>query len=448
VSPLPLSGRRVLVTRAVHQAGKLSEGLRALGAEPVEVPVLEIRPPASFAPVDSALGQLDGYDWLILTSANTVWALAERAAALGIGFVQPALLKVAAVGEATAAAARKAGLQVALVPASYVAESLIEELADRAKGKRILLARAEVARDVIPDALQAARAAVDVVDAYRNVLPEAAAELLREALAAGIDAATFTSSSSVTHLFEAARAAGVTWPLAGVLAVSIGPITSLTLRDLGWEPAAEADPHDIPGLIAAVARILPRQSPMAEVSARDADVAPQAILTERLVLIPSTEALLQLELTGGAALAARLGVRLPEDWPPGEYDRDAIQFFLEKLKEGGPTAVGWYGWYAVLKDSSGEPAALVGCGGYLGPPDEAGEVEIGYSICERWRGRGLAKELVQALMGNAFRLGARKVVAHTSEENPASISVLRSCGFRQAHSTDSCMLQFEVARST
>jgi uroporphyrinogen-III synthase/RimJ/RimL family protein N-acetyltransferase len=448
VSPLPLSGRRVLVTRAVHQAGKLSEGLRALGAEPVEVPVLEIRPPASFAPVDSALGQLDGYDWLILTSANTVWALAERAAALGIGFVQPALLKVAAVGEATAAAARKAGLQVALVPASYVAESLIEELADRAKGKRILLARAEVARDVIPDALRAAGAAVDVVDVYRNALPEAAAALLREALAARIDAVTFTSSSSATHLFEATRAAGVAWPLAGVLAVSIGPITSQTLRDLGWEPAAEADPHDVAGLIAAVARILPRQSPMAEVSARDADVAPQAILTERLVLIPSTEALLQSELTGGAAFAARLGVCLPEDWPPGEYDRDAILFFLEKLKEGGPAAVGWYGWYAVLKGSSGEPAALVGSGGYLGPPDEAGSVEIGYSICERWRGRGLAKALVRALVSNAFKLGAKKVVAHTSEENPASIAVLRSCGFRQAHSTDSCVLQLEAARST
>ena len=108
MSSLPLAGRRVLVTRAAHQAGKLSEGLRALGAEPVEVPVLEIRPPSSFEPLDEALRQLDHYDWLILTSANTVRALVERAAELGIALA-PASLKVAAVGEATADAARNVG---------------------------------------------------------------------------------------------------------------------------------------------------------------------------------------------------------------------------------------------------------------------------------------------------------------------------------------------------
>jgi len=257
VNLLPLAGRRVLVTRAAHQAGRLSEGLRALGAEPVEVPVLEIRPPQSFGPLEAALRQLDDYDWLILTSANTVRALAERAAELGIALAQPSSLKAAAVGEATAIAARKAGFQVTFVPESYVAESLVQGLTDRAAGRNILLARAEVARDVIPDALRAAGAAVNVVDAYRNVLPEAAPDQLRRALAEGIDAATFTSSSSVTHLAEAARQAGVVWPFAGVPAVSIGPITSQTLRELGWEPAVEASPSDIPGLISAVVRALP-----------------------------------------------------------------------------------------------------------------------------------------------------------------------------------------------
>jgi uroporphyrinogen-III synthase/uroporphyrinogen III methyltransferase/synthase len=251
-----LTGRRVLVTRAVHQAGKLSDGLRALGAVPVEVPVLEIRPPESFAPLDAALQNLSEYHWLILTSANTVRALAERASALGIGLGGLTSLKVAAVGEATAEAARKAGLAVAFIPESYVAESLIEGLAGRAAGQRILLARAAVARDVIPDTLQALGAHINVVDAYRNVLPEAAPRLLRKALADGVDAATFTSSSSVTHLAEAARAAGIEWPLAGVPAISIGPITSQTLRELGWEPAIEANPSDIPGLIAATARLL------------------------------------------------------------------------------------------------------------------------------------------------------------------------------------------------
>jgi uroporphyrinogen-III synthase/uroporphyrinogen III methyltransferase/synthase len=258
VKSLPLAGRRVLVTRAAHQASKLSDGLRALGAEPVEVPVLEIRPPISFDPLDAALRQLDSYDWLILTSANAARALAERAAALRIALAQPARLKVAAIGEATAEAARKAGLQVALVPEAYVAESLVEGLLARAAGQRILLARAAVARDVIPDALREAGAEVDVVDAYRNVLPEAAPEQLRRAIADGLDAATFTSSSSATHLAEAARKAGIEWPFEGVPAVSIGPITSQTLRDLGWPPAAEASPSDIPGLVAAIERMLRR----------------------------------------------------------------------------------------------------------------------------------------------------------------------------------------------
>lgn len=249
---LPLAGRRVLVTRAAHQAGKLSDGLRAQGAEPVEVPVLEIRPPENLLQLDAAIRAFDSYEWAVLTSSNTVRALADRAAELGIRLVQPDGLKVAAVGEATAAAARKAGFRIDLVPESYVAESLVDSLASHARGQKVLLARAAVARDVVPDALRAAGATVEVVDAYRNVMPEDAPELLRLAMESGIDAATFTSSSSATHLAEAAAAAGSPFPFAGVPAISIGPITSRTLRDLGWEPAVEAHPFDIPGLIEAV----------------------------------------------------------------------------------------------------------------------------------------------------------------------------------------------------
>ena len=252
------AGRRVLVTRAAHQAGKLSEQLRAAGCEPVEVPVLEIQPPRNFAPLDAALRHLTSYNWLIVTSANTVRALAERAVALGVSLSKNPTPLVAAVGEATAQAALKAGLSVAITPEKYVAESLAEALAGSVAGKRILVARAEIARDVIPDALRSAGAVVDVVDAYRNVMPESAPELLHAALEKGIDAATFTSSSSVTHLADAARAAKVAFPFAGVKAVSIGPITSSTLREYGWEPAAEAAVSDIPGLVAAVEQLLRR----------------------------------------------------------------------------------------------------------------------------------------------------------------------------------------------
>ncbi len=250
-----LAGRRVLVTRAAHQTSKLSDGLRAAGAEPVEVPVLEICPPGNFEPLDRALRQLDGYDWLILTSANTVRALVERSAALGLAFESGGSLKVAAVGAATAAEASNAGFRVDVTPDKYVAESLIESLADRATGKRILLARAEVARDVIPDALRAVDAQVDIVDAYQNRMPETAPEQLKQALAIGIDAATFTSSSSVAHLADAALAAGLSFPFAGVAAVSIGPITSKSLHEAGWEPAIEASPYDIAGLIQAVVQL-------------------------------------------------------------------------------------------------------------------------------------------------------------------------------------------------
>ena len=252
MTSLPLAGRRILVTRAAHQAGKLSDELRAFGAVPVEVPVLEIRPPASFDLLDRALRQLHRYNWLILTSANTVRALIDRVAELNLPIEPTPSLQVAAIGEATAAAARKAGFSIALIPDSYVAESLVESLAEQVSGQRVLLARAETARDVIPGALREAGALVDAVDAYRNVLPEAAPALLRQALADRIDAATFTSSSSVTHLAKAAAEAQIEFPFPGVAAISIGPITTASLLCAGWPAAMEATVSDIEGLAKAV----------------------------------------------------------------------------------------------------------------------------------------------------------------------------------------------------
>jgi uroporphyrinogen-III synthase len=253
----PLAGRRILVTRAAHQAGRLSDGLLGLGAEPVEVPVLEIQPPANYEPLDAAIRNLGAYDWLILTSANTVHALVERAAALGV-VPSPQVPHVAAIGSSTAQAARDAGFAVSMTPENYVAESLVVALKDQIAGKRFMLARAATARDIIPDALRAAGGIVDVVDAYRNAIPAAAPELLWRAMRRRLDAATFTSSSSVMHMAEVARVAQIAFPLGNVPAISIGPITSETLRSLGWEPAIEASPHDIPGLIRVVESLLTR----------------------------------------------------------------------------------------------------------------------------------------------------------------------------------------------
>lgn len=257
MSALRLAGRRILVTRAVQQAGKLSDGLRELGAIPVEVPVLEFAPPLSYTALDRALAAIGHYDWVIFTSSNTVSAISSRGGEIGVDAPQASRAKVAAVGAATADAARAAGWTVTLIPDSYVAEALVASFrSESLEGKRILLARAEVARDVIPNALRSARALVDVVDAYRNVIPDSAPIQLRRALSVGLDAVTFTSSSSVTHLADVARKANLGFPFPGVGAISIGRVTSATLRAAGWEPAAEADPHDIPGLIAAVATFL------------------------------------------------------------------------------------------------------------------------------------------------------------------------------------------------
>jgi uroporphyrinogen-III synthase len=251
----------VLVTRAVQQAGKLSDGLMELGAEPVEVPVLEILPPDSYEPLDKALRKLEppqAFDWLILTSANTVLSVAARCKLLNVDVSEIKALKVAAVGSATSEAARKAGFRVTVVPDSYHSEGLVAALGSSVLGKKVLLARAKVARDVIPDALTTVGALMTVVDAYQTALPVGARELLVEALRVGVDAATFTSSSSVRNLAEVAREAGIAFPFAGVAAVSIGPVTSATLREQGWEPSGEAKPSDIPGLISAVERVVLR----------------------------------------------------------------------------------------------------------------------------------------------------------------------------------------------
>ena len=181
--------------------------------------------------------------------------------------------------------------------------------------------------------------------------------------------------------------------------------------------------------------------------AKPPDFDSLAIATPRLLLVPSTPSLLNLELIDKAAFSALLGASLPEDWPPGDYDRDAAQFFLEKLVQGGTAVAGWYGWYVIQPATLSGPAVLIGNGGYLGPPDEAGSVEIGYSVCGRWRGQGLAKELVAALVDNAIRRGARKIVAHTSPENTASVGVLTSCGFLPVVSPDPLLLQFEYSPS-
>ena len=155
----PLAGTRILVGRARHQAGSLSASLRSLGASVIEIPFIEIRKPQSYRPLDDALKNIKVYDWLILTSANGVEAMWERVRKLRITRRALKHLQIAAIGPATKKAIVKHGLKVKMVPEEYVAESVVKGLRDKVKGKRVVLIRAKVARDVIPEELRAAGAA-------------------------------------------------------------------------------------------------------------------------------------------------------------------------------------------------------------------------------------------------------------------------------------------------
>lgn len=293
--PGPLSGVRVLVGRARHQAGVLSSELRKLGAEVLEIPFIEIRKPRSFRPLDSALKQLADYDWLILTSANGVEAMWQRMAKLGItsrvfdrerkqenregheftraakrpkkGAVASAAegrLQIAAIGPATKQSIERRGIKVDVVPEQYIAESVVRSLKNKVNGKRVLLVRAKVARDVIPRELRKAGARIDVTEAYETAIPESSRRRLRDVLNDSQrrpHVVTFTSSSTVRNFVAllggsrsaagALQARGQECPRHTRLA-SIGPVTSSTLREFGLPVDIEARNYTIPGLVEAI----------------------------------------------------------------------------------------------------------------------------------------------------------------------------------------------------
>ncbi|MBZ5719979.1 MAG: uroporphyrinogen-III synthase [Acidobacteriia bacterium] len=256
-----LHGLRVLVGRARHQAGALSSRLRDLGAQVIEIPFIEIRKPRSYQPLDSALKQIDRYDWLILTSVNGVDALWGRVKKLKRTRRHLQHLRIAAIGPATKKAIEKRGLKVNVVPEEYVAESVVKNLREQVNGKRVLLARAKVARDVIPRELRKLGAQVDVVEAYETVVPRTSRVRLRAALKnpkRRPDVVTFTSSSTVRNFVgligtPRGRARSRHTSLNGIRFASIGPVTSSTLRELGLPVDIEAREYTIPGLIEAIA---------------------------------------------------------------------------------------------------------------------------------------------------------------------------------------------------
>lgn len=252
---MSIAGQRVLITRAHQQAPALAKVLAAAGAIPLSVPVIAIAPPQSFQPLDKALAKIQSYDWLLLTSVNGVEALRLRMKKLDIDAGLLRRLGVCAIGPATRAAAESLGLKVTLVPDEYVAEAVVDALAPQVNGKKVLLVRAKVARDVIPLQLRKAGAEVDVAEAYETVVPANAGPKLQAALAGEVrpQVITFTSSSTVRNFVSLLpKGKSPKELLVGIRLASIGPVTSQALREVGLWVDVEAKEYTMEGLVAAL----------------------------------------------------------------------------------------------------------------------------------------------------------------------------------------------------
>ena len=265
---------RILVTRSPHQASALADCLRALGAEPILIPTIELTDPTSFAPLDTALQQLSQpptsalapgpgpFDWLIFTSANAVEAFERRRRLLSTGSL-PKDLRIASIGAATSRALTATGLSTDLQPPQATAESLATALLPHTRQPdgspaRFLLIRAEQAPENLPDALCHAGARVTIAPAYRNVTPVGSADALKalfQTAESAPDAITFTSSSTARNLFALLASAQLTVPAKTVLA-SIGPVTSATLRDLRHPPHTESPEATVEALAENVVKYL------------------------------------------------------------------------------------------------------------------------------------------------------------------------------------------------
>lgn len=250
----PLAGRRIVVTRRREQAGELRRALEARGARVVELPTIELAPPKSWRPVDEALARLPRYDWLIFTSVNGVENFVARMKKRGFHRRALGAAKIAAIGPATARALRRHGIRADVVPAEFRAEGLLQKLsATRWRGKRVLLARAAAAREVLPQELRRRGARVDVVAVYRTVVPAASRRRTRAFFGQRkLDAITFTSSSTVRNFLALLGRERARRALAGVAVATIGPVTSRTARGLGLRVSVAAKKYTVTGLVQAL----------------------------------------------------------------------------------------------------------------------------------------------------------------------------------------------------
>ncbi|MDO8683108.1 MAG: uroporphyrinogen-III C-methyltransferase [Armatimonadota bacterium] len=249
----PLFGKKVVVTRSREQASELTQELENLGAEVIEFPVIKIVPPADWSPVDTVVEGMASFDWLIFTSANGVNCLVKRLLKTNRDIRVLAGPKIAAIGPKTAETLEKFGVRVDFIPDKFVAEAVIDQFPEDVKGKRILLARAGVAREVLPEKLTELGADVTVVIVYETVLEDSDSADIKQMLDDGeIDIITFTSSSTVKNFVALIGENGKSSLPEGVTIACIGPITAQTAEEYGLKPDIIADEYTIEGLVHAL----------------------------------------------------------------------------------------------------------------------------------------------------------------------------------------------------
>jgi uroporphyrinogen III methyltransferase/synthase len=250
----PLFGRRILVTRSREQASGLSNHLRALGAHPIEVPTIKLMEPDDWGEVDKALLRLDNYDWILFTSPNGVRCFLQRIRQKGGDVRDLKGIRIAAIGPGTAQTIEALGVRVDFVPGEYRAEALAAAFSrDDVKGKKFLLPRAEVARDILPQVLSEGGGSVDVVSVYRTEIPDQERSRIRDLLAQRrVDVITFTSSSTVNNFVALVGKEDISVRLEGIRVACIGPITARTAEEKGIKSHILPKEYSIPGLVAAL----------------------------------------------------------------------------------------------------------------------------------------------------------------------------------------------------
>jgi uroporphyrinogen III methyltransferase/synthase len=251
----PLFGKRILITRPKEQAEPLRAQLAELGAEVILFPTVEIREPASWQPLNEAIQNINRYQWLIFTSVNGVENFFARFQKVRKDIRDLGGIKIAAIGPATEKAIRRFVLGVEIIPDEFKAENLVESLKGKVmKGSRVLIPRAKIAREVLPEELRKQGAQVDVVEAYETVIPKTNRSRLEQTLEERpLDMVVFTSSSTVSNLAEIVAPATLRQVLEKTAVAAIGPITAQAVEKFGLKVSVQPGHYTVPALVEAIA---------------------------------------------------------------------------------------------------------------------------------------------------------------------------------------------------